>query len=239
MKFTIQTIAALFLVTVTSVSAAPAGSQRPNCPSGSASLPGTRPGTWTCVNLMARDEQPKHTPKERALFRAQRHNATTEEIDFLNSVPDDTFQKMADDGKKLGQARAALWSKTVPDMAALPTPETREPGDRPEHTGAPRPAGQKPSRKDKFIKWAEKKENVSADVLAKLQSTPDSVFDDLRKGSMKDRFVKEAELMENTDMANFFKNEVPQNVFDDIESLRTKLITAHKDMKARKQPTDL
>ncbi|KAF3912748.1 hypothetical protein ABW20_dc0102161 [Dactylellina cionopaga] len=265
MKFTAQSIA-ITLFAAMSVSAAPFQAP-PKCPPGTfqaLNAPGQPSGSWTCMPMSAlpkpagnppadlnanrgypnfdkRDDvKPKLSPKEWALKRAQHHNATAEEITFLNSVPDDIFQKMSDDGRKLHQAREALWSKTVPDMAALPTPFTRPEGSSPKPTGGPRPdhqRGQRPSRKQRFIKWAEKKGDVPAETLAKLNDTPDSVFDDLRNGTMKDRFVKEADLIGSTDLSNFFKNDVPQAVFDEITDLKTKVTNAHKDMKNKKIPT--
>ncbi|EPS36937.1 hypothetical protein H072_9530 [Dactylellina haptotyla CBS 200.50] len=186
-----------------------------------------------------KSDTPKFTPKEWALMRAKKHNATAEQVKFLDSIDDATYKKMSDVGMKLYQARKALWAKEVPKMDTLPTPFP-SPGSKPAG-GKPhpkRPEGYKLTRKDRFIRWASLRDDVSSTVMAKIKETDASVFDDLRKGSMRDRFVKEAELIGKTDLATWFKSSaVPDSVFKEIETLRAEVIAAHADMKAMKKPT--
>ncbi|KAK6361850.1 hypothetical protein TWF730_005562 [Orbilia blumenaviensis] len=212
--------------------------------------------------------QAKMSPKDFALRRAERFNATTERIDFLKSIPDETFQKMADNDMKLHQATRALWNGTVPDMAALPTPMTPPPGGFPKFNGTRRGGpgrfrfgpggpggprgpggpggpggpdgpdgakGERPSMRDFFVRMAEFR-GASAETIEKLKNTDESEFASLRDLNTKDKFVKEASLMGLTDKVTFF-NTVPQAVYDELDTLKTKTRAAHKDLREGKVPT--
>ncbi|RVD88306.1 uncharacterized protein DFL_002495 [Arthrobotrys flagrans] len=204
--------------------------------------------------------QAKMSPKDFAIRRAERFNATTERIDFLKSIPDETFQKMADNDMKLHQATRALWNETIPDMAALPTPITPPPGGFPKFNGTRRggpggrrfgrfgpggprgprgpggrPDGERPSIRDFFVRMAEFR-GASAETIEKLKNTDESEFAGLRDLNTKDKFIKEATLMGLDDKATFFGT-VPQAIYDELDSLKAKTRAAHEDLRNGKVPT--
>ncbi|KAF3916471.1 hypothetical protein ABW20_dc0100365 [Dactylellina cionopaga] len=245
MKFTTQLITSALLL-VASVSAAPA---RRSVDIEARAEPAHDFSGWVGSELDKR--QDKKSPKDFIISRAQRHNATTERIDFLKSVPDATFQAMFDADRKIHQATKALWNQTVPDMAALPTPFTPPPGGFPARNGTRGRGGrggpggpggpdgvkgQRPSKKDFFVRWAEK-QGATPEAIDKLKATDDAEFEKLKDLSVKDRFVKEADLMGLADQSTFFKNTVPQAVYDELDQLKTKVKTAHQDLKDSKIPT--
>ncbi|KAK6525144.1 hypothetical protein TWF694_005290 [Orbilia ellipsospora] len=276
MKFT-QTIIASILVAACSVSAAPVVVRRgttstpvPNCPAGFARAHEAG-GKIACVPIdqakptrtrrvrrtfgqpQKRQETPSpatsHTPKQHAIAQAQRHNATDAEITFLNSIPDDTFQKMEDNQRKVQQATEELWHSQVPDLAALPTAVTRPPGggrhrngtSTGTHTRGPRPtgaAGAQSREKKNFIRLAKHQPGVTADTLTKLQAEPDATFDALRNvTSSKDLFVQEATLMGLTNMTDFFTNTVPAAFYTQFDQVKATIKQSFEDMKAQKIPT--
>ncbi|KAF3275363.1 hypothetical protein TWF970_006810 [Orbilia oligospora] len=190
--------------------------------------------------------QAKMSPKDFAIRRAERFNATTERIDFLKSIPDDTFQKMADNDRKLHQATRALWNGTIPDMAALPTAFTPPPGGFPRGNGTrrggprggpdgPARTGERPSMRDFFVRMAEFR-GASAETIEKLKTTDESEFTGLRDLNTKDKFVKEATLMGLDDKVTFFGT-VPQAIYDELDTLKTKTRAAHEDLRNGKVPT--
>ncbi|KAF3200880.1 hypothetical protein TWF106_003102 [Orbilia oligospora] len=204
--------------------------------------------------------QARMSPKDFAIRRAERFNATTERIDFLKSIPDETFQKMADNDRKLHQATRALWNGTIPDMAALPTAFTPPPGGFPRGNGTRRggprgrfgrfgpggpggpggpdgaaPTGERPSMRDFFVRMAEFR-GASAETIEKLKTTDESEFTGLRDLNTKDKFVKEATLMGLDDKVTFFGT-VPQAIYDELDTLKTKTRAAHEDLRNGKVPT--
>ncbi|KAK6507147.1 hypothetical protein TWF481_005596 [Arthrobotrys musiformis] len=205
--------------------------------------------------------QVKKSAKEFAISRAERFNATTERIDFLKSIPDETFQKMADNDMKLHQATRALWNETVPDMASLPTELPPPPTGAPRFNGTRRGGrgrfgpggpggpgfpggpggpggakdGERPSIRDFFVRMAEHR-GASAETIEKLKSTDESEFTGLRDLNTKDKFVKEATLMGLDSKVTFF-NSVPQAIYDELDTLKTKTRSAHEDLRNGKVPT--
>lgn len=197
-------------------------------------------------------------PKAFALRMAERFNASTERINFINSIPDETFQKLRDNQVKVHQATRALWNGTIPDMAALPTPITPPPGGfrkfngtrggrggrrggrgflgPPGTPGAPDGAkGGRRSSRDRFIGMA-KFFRAPAETIEKLQNTDEAEFTGLRDLKSKDRFVKEATLLGLNDKVTFF-NTVPQAIYDELDTLKAKNRAAHKDLRDGKVPT--
>ncbi|KAJ6262039.1 hypothetical protein Dda_2841 [Drechslerella dactyloides] len=193
-------------------------------------------------------QNPNFNPKEGFIRGAQRSGANSTQIAFLQTVPEETYQKMFTMERKINQAFRALNNLTVPDLAALPTnnPNPRPRPPRPSGTGvpsktrAPRPsgtAGARPrlSAKERFIKFATRK-GVSADQLKAIQARPDSDFD-FKNLSIKDTFVKENTLLGDNARVQFFSTTVPQALYDELTKLEDTVDNAFKSLKDGKTPT--
>ncbi|KAF3918025.1 hypothetical protein ABW21_db0203876 [Orbilia brochopaga] len=201
--------------------------------------------------LLTRRQNPNFNPKEGFIRGAERSGANSTQIAFLQSVPEDTYQKLFTLDRKIDQAFRALNNQTVPDLAALPTtnpnPPARTRPPRPTGTGSqtrpPRPTGtngaRRPRRtpKESFIRFAQRK-GVSAEQLAALQARPDSDFVFKNLG-IKETFVKEADLLGDQARLTFFQNTVPQALYDQLTQLETTSRNAFKSLRNGQTPTGL
>ncbi|KAF3906178.1 hypothetical protein ABW20_dc0100893 [Dactylellina cionopaga] len=177
--------------------------------------------------------EPKKSRKERAIERAQRHGADDKQIAFLNTVPDDVFDKMSTMKRKLGQAMSQLWDGKTPVLAELPTPQAD--GPRKEFNHPTNSTTGRPTPKDWAIRWAEH-QGIPAESIQLLKDTPDEEFAKLKDMPLKEKLIREAELMKMTDKVTFF-NTVPQNVYDDMDTLKNQVKDARKALHDGKMPT--
>ncbi|KAF3925784.1 hypothetical protein ABW20_dc0101666 [Dactylellina cionopaga] len=173
------------------------------------------------------------TPKERYIKGAQRGGANDKEIEFLNTVNDDQFEKLSNMDRKFGQAVQRIWNNFVPNMASLPTDVG---GKRLMFMGPPPKDENRPSPKDMFVHWAEMK-GAPDNKIQELKDKPDSDFEDLKNLNTKDKIVRQAEMMGVSDsQVNFFKNDIPAETWTELDDLKTKKHDAHQKLQDGKNP---
>ncbi|EPS43658.1 hypothetical protein H072_2333 [Dactylellina haptotyla CBS 200.50] len=233
MKVNSQLLALLLLVASTSASYAPIGGEAAGVES-AWGLHAREVQDWRlAMGLAARAVDPKAgTPSAKEIFIAisEKKKITPEVRKFLDSVPDVTYEKLLENSRKIHQAVNKLWDGEKPDLSKL---QTSGKVDKPVNL----PSGPLPSRKERFIFWAESR-GIAKDKINAVKKLDDSEFDKLRDMSMKDRIIKEAQMVGATGKIDFFKS-VDQKFYDDLDKLNKQVREARKQLRAGQKPTSL
>ncbi|KAF3927913.1 hypothetical protein ABW20_dc0106883 [Dactylellina cionopaga] len=179
----------------------------------------------------ALSKRAESSAKDRYISKAEDHNATATEIDFLKTVDETVFQKVSDMNRKYKQATGKLWKLEVPDLSA---PVEHHSSNSTSTSPRPHPPkGADP--KEQFIFWSELR-GVAADKLQAIKDMPVEEFKKIHHLPTKEQLLRQAELTGAPDETVNFFNNVQQSIYDEMDAMKTKVRSAHKDLKDGKVP---
>ncbi|KAK6543921.1 hypothetical protein TWF694_000639 [Orbilia ellipsospora] len=170
--------------------------------------------------------------KDQAIERAKERHANQTRIDFLNSVPAESFEKMRTTRRKLHQAFDKLWKGDVPEMAKLPEAGHQHDGKTPaKNNTEPRPT----TTKGWYIHWASH-HNLPADKLKILNDTKPSEFDALKGKNTKEKLIAEGKMLKMDDKVKFFEDKVPAAVYAELDKLKETARNFRQSIKKMEKP---
>ncbi|KAF3911683.1 hypothetical protein AA313_de0203450 [Arthrobotrys entomopaga] len=238
MKFTVQ-IAASILCLVASTTAKPISARdvaAAGIPGTDATNYGFNGGPAAAMNAppyaFIKARATEKSAKDWALERAKARKLNQTQIDFLESVPAESFEKMRTTHRKLHQAFTMLWKGDIPKMDTLPEPDKKN-STVSATTKDPKPLPT--TNKGWFQRWASR-HDLPADKLKLLDDAKESEFDALMDKNTKDRLIGEAKIMKLDDKVKFFQDKVPAPVYAELDKLRETAKSFRQSMKKMEKP---